>query len=241
VENPLHHFELHVLIPIHLFGFDLSINKAVIMMWIVCGVVFSFFYLAGRKGEMIPAKLQGIAEIIIEFLKDLIRENAGEEGLRYFPFLASFFLFILFSNVLGLVPGAYTSTSLIIVTGTLAVMVYLGSVLIGLRHHGLGYFKVFVPAGVPLPLVPFMIPIEVISQLARPFSLSIRLFANMTAGHVVLSLFLGLVVMTKFYIGWIPLGFTVALYGLELFVSFIQAYIFTLLASVYIGEAIHGH
>ena len=241
MENPLEHFELTPLIPLHLFGLDLSINQAVIMMWIVCGVVFTFFYLAGRKGQMIPTKLQGMAEVTIEFLRDLIRENAGEEGLRYFPFLGSLFLFILLSNLLGLVPGAYTATSQIIVTGALALIVYFASVVIGFIHHGIHYFKVFVPVGVPLPLVPFMVPIEVISQLARPFSLAIRLFANMTAGHMVMGIFFGLVIISKVYIAWIPLGFTVALYGLEIFISFIQAYIFTMLAALYIGEAIHGH
>ncbi len=241
MENPLHHFELTALIPLHLFGFDISINKAVVMMWIVCGVVFAFFYFAGRKAGMIPSKLQGLAEVAIEFIKELIRENAGEEGLRYFPFLGTLFFFILFSNLLGLVPGGYTSTSQLIVTGTLAGVVYLATLVIGFAHHGVGYLKILVPAGLPRPLVPFMIPIEVVGQLARPFSLAVRLFANMTAGHVVLTIFFGLVLMVKFYIGWIPLAFTLPLTILEIGISFIQAYIFTFLATIYIGEAIRGH
>lgn len=241
MKNPLEHFELHPLVSLTLFGIDISINQAVLMMWLVVVVVFAFFWLAGRKAQIIPTKLQGLAEFSIEFLKELIQENAGEKGLRYFPFVGALFFFILFSNLLGLVPGAYTSTSQIMVTGTLAVIVYLASVAIGFAHHGMGYLKVFVPAGVPLLLVPFIVPIEVISQLARPFSLAIRLFANMTAGHVVIAIFLGFVLMTKIYIGWIPLAFTVVFYALEIFISFIQAYIFTLLATVYIGEAIHGH
>ena len=241
MKNPLEHFELTPLIPLYLFGLDLSINQAVVMMWIVCGVVFTFFYLAGRKGQMIPTKLQGIAEVSIEFLKDLIRENAGEDALRFFPFIATLFFFILFSNLLGLIPGAYTSTSQVMVTGTLAVIVYITSVAVGFSYHGIGYLRVFTPPGVPMWLLPFMIPIEFISQIARPFSLAIRLFANMTAGHVVLGIFFGLVITLKFYIGWIPLGFSVALYALEIFISVIQAYIFAFLATIYIGEAIHLH
>lgn len=241
MENPLHHFELTPLIPLHLFGLDISVNKAVLMMWMVCGVVFAFFYFAGRKAGLIPSKLQSIAEVAIESLKDLIRENAGEEGLRFFPFLATLFLFILFSNLLGLIPGAYTSTSQIIVTGAFAVMVYLSSLVVGFMYHGIGFLRVLIPSGVPMWLAPFMIPIELISQLSRPLSLAVRLFANMTAGHVVMSIFFGLVVMFKFYVGWIPLGFSVALYALEIFISFIQAYIFTLLAASYFGEAIRQH
>ncbi len=241
MENPLHHFELTPLIPLHLFGLDLSINQAVVMMWIVCGVVFAFFYLAGRKAQLVPTKLQGVAEVSIEFLRDMIRENAGEEALKFFPFIATLFFFILFSNLLGLIPGAYTATSQVIVTGGFAVLVYLISLVVGFSYHGIGYLKVFVPAGVPVLILPPMILIEMISQIARPFSLAVRLFANMTAGHVVLAIFVGLVISVKFYIGWIPFGFSVGLYALEIFISCVQAYIFTFLAIIYIGESIHLH
>jgi len=241
MENPLEHFELHTLIRLSLFGIDISINEAVIMMWTAVIVVFGLFWFASRGAKLIPGRLQNLAEITIGFLQDMIRENIGEEGLAFLPFLASLFLFLLFCNLLGLVPGAYTATSQVMMTGTIAVMVYLISLCVGFAKHGLGFLKVFVPSGVPLWLLPFIVPIEVISQLARPFSLAIRLFANMTAGHTVLAVIMGFVITLKLYIGWLPLGFSVFISAFEIVIALFQAYVFTLLASIYIGEVIHLH
>jgi F-type H+-transporting ATPase subunit a len=239
--NPLEHFELHELIPISLFGFDISINEAVVMMWIVVFTVFGLFWLASRSMKSVPGRLQSMVEVVIEFIQAMIRDNMGEEGMSFLPFLSCLFLFILFCNLWGLVPGTYTATSQLIVTGTFAVLVYLISLYVGFARHGLGFFHIFVPPGAPGWILPFVVPIEVISQLARPFSLALRLFANMTAGHTILGVLFGFVIILKFYIGWLPLGFSVFILAFELIVALFQAYIFTLLASIYIGEVIHLH
>lgn len=239
--NPLEHFELHRLIPISLFGIDLSINEAVVMMWVVVLTVFGLFWLASRSMKSIPGRLQSMVEVAVDFLRGMIRDNMGEEEMSFLPFLGCLFLFILFSNLWGLVPGAYTVTSQLIVTGTFAVLVYLLSLYVGFARHGLGFFGIFVPPGAPAWILPFVVPIEVISQLARPFSLALRLFANMTAGHTILGVLFGFVIILKFYIGWLPLGFSVFILAFELIVALFQAYIFTLLASIYLGEVIHLH
>jgi len=241
MESPLKHFELHTLFRISLFGIDVSINEAVVMMWVVVLIVFGFFWFASRRMKLVPGRLQSMVEVTVEFLRGMIRDNMGEEGMSFLPFLACLFLFILFSNLLGLVPGAYTITSQLIVSGTLAVLVYLISLCVGIGKHGLGFFRVFVPPGVPLWILPFVVPIEIISQLARPFSLALRLFANMTAGHTILAVLFGFVITLKFYIGWLPLTFSVFIDVFEVIIALFQAYIFTLLASIYLGEVIHLH
>lgn len=239
--NPLEHFELHTLLPLKLFGLDISINQAVVMMWVVCAAVFLFFWVSTRGSRLIPTKLQSVAEIGVEFLRNLILENMGEKGMKLFPFIATLFFFILFSNLLGLIPGAFTVTSQVMVNGVLALAVFALSVVMGLVIHGVHYFTIFVPPGTPVWLMPFMIPIEVFSQFVRPVVLAVRLFANMTAGHTVINVLLGLVLMGGVFLGWMPLGFTVILGGLEILVAFIQAYVFTVLATVYIGDAIKLH
>jgi len=241
LENPLHHFELHSIVPLSLLGLDISINKAVIMMWIACGLIFLLFRVAGSKRALIPGKVQSIVEISVEFLRGITTEFMGEEGEKFLPLIASLFFFILFCNLLGLIPGAYTVTSQVIVTGTFALLVYVISLMVGFSKHGLKFFRILVPSGTPGWLIPLMIPIEVISQLARPVTLALRLFANMTAGHTVLAVLFSLTIALKFYIGWLPFGFSVMVYILELFIAFIQAYIFSVLASVYIGDAIKLH
>jgi F-type H+-transporting ATPase subunit a len=239
--NPLEHFKLHRLILISLFENDLSINEAVLMMWAVVVIVFGIFWLASRRMQLIPGRLQSMAEVTVEFLRGMILDNMGQEGLSFLPFLWSLFLFILFCNLLGLIPGAYTATSQLIVTGTFSVLVYLISLYVGFSRHGLGFFKIFVPPGAPIWILPFVVPIEIISQLARPFSLALRLFANMTAGHTILAVLFGFVITLHFYIGWLPLAFSVFIDAFEVIIALFQAYIFTLLASIYLGEVIHLH
>lgn len=241
MENPLHHFELHPIVHLSLFGLDISINQAVIMMWVVCGLVFLFFYLAARGRQQVPTKIQSLAEMAIEFLRTLVLDNMGEKGLKFLPFIATLFFFILFSNLLGLIPGAYTVTSQIMVTGLFAVVVYFISLVVGFVLHGLKFLSILSPSGTPWWLLPLMIPIEVVSQLARPVTLAVRLFANMTAGHTILNVLFALMLAGGVLVGWLPFGFTVPIYILEVFVAFIQAYIFTVLACVYIGDAIKLH
>lgn len=241
MENPLHHFELHPLIPIHLFGLDLSINQAVVMMWVVVATVSAFFWAAARAPQLVPSRIQSLAEISVEFLRGLIMENMGERGMRFFPFIVTLFFFILFANLLGLIPGTYTVTSQIIVTGVFALVVYVMSLIVGFSIHGMHFLSILVPPGTPGWLLPLMLPIEIISQLARPVTLGVRLFANMTAGHTVLYVLFGLMLAGGALIGWLPFGFTVAVYILEVIVAFIQAFIFTILATVYLGDAIKLH
>ena len=238
--NPLEHFELHPIIDINLFGVDISVNKAVIMMWIICILIPCLFMLAARGRRIIPTRLQSLTEISIEFLRNLVVDNMGKKGLKFFPFIATLFFFILFCNLLGIIPGAYTVTSQVIVTGFFAIVVFIISQIVGFLIHGIGYLKVFVPAGVPKFIIPLIIPIEIVSMMARPLSLAVRLFANMTAGHTILIVLFSLAISLK-YIGVLPFFFTVAFTGLEIFIAFIQAYIFTILTCVYIGEAIEMH
>jgi len=241
LDNPLHPFELHILIPLSLFGLDISINKAVVMMFVVVGVIILFLTKARSSGSLVPTKLQSVAEIIVEFIRGIILDTMGPEGMRYFSLIATLFLFILFCNLLGLIPGTYTVTSQLVVTGVFAIGVYGLSLLIGFKLHGLKFLGILVPPGTPGWLLPLMIPIEIISQLARPLSLSVRLFANMTAGHTVLAVLFGLGMTSPLWVSWMPMGFTVVVYGLELAIACIQAYIFTILTCVYIGDVVKLH
>ncbi|TFG61516.1 MAG: F0F1 ATP synthase subunit A [Nitrospirales bacterium] len=241
MEDPLHSFELHTFIPLSLFGLDISVNKAVLMMWIVVGVASLFLFKAGAAKSLVPSKLQSMAELLVEFIRGIIQDTMGSSGMRYFPLISALFLFILFCNLLGLIPGSYTVTSQIVATGVFAIGVYALSLVIGFQLHGAKFLGILVPPGTPGWLLPLMIPIELISQLARPISLAVRLFANMTAGHVILGVLFGLTIAGGLLIGWLPFSFTVVLYGLEVGIAFIQAYIFTVLTCVYIGDAIHLH
>ena len=243
MENPLHHFELHPLIHLSLMGFDISINKAVIAMWVGLVAVFGLFMLVVKSGvRIIPGKLQITAEIALEFIRDMVEEFIGkEEAHKYFPFIATLFFFILACNLIGMIPGSYTITSQLVVTGVFAISIFILTLFIGFVKHGFHFLGILVPPGVPKIMIPIMIPIEIISMIARPVSLSVRLFANMTAGHTILYVLFGLAMSTPLMIGWLPFGFTVAINGLEIAIAFIQAYIFTILTCVYIGDVIHIH
>lgn len=210
-------------------------------MWLVVGVGAMFLLKAGAAKSLVPSKLQSVAELLVDFIRGIIQDTMGPSGMRYFPFISSLFVFILFSNLLGLIPGSYTITSQIIVTGVFAIAVYGLSLVIGFQVHGTKFLSILVPPGTPGWLLPLMIPIEIISQIARPISLAVRLFANMTAGHVILGVLFGLTIGGGLLIGWLPFSFTIALYGLEVGIAFIQAYIFVVLSCVYIGDAIHLH
>jgi F-type H+-transporting ATPase subunit a len=243
MDNPLHPFELHQIIPISLFGLDISINKAVLMMWVVVALVAGLFLAAAGARGLVPTKLQSLAEIFVDFIRGMILETMGQAGMRFFPLIATLFVFILFCNLLGLIPGTYTVTSQIVVTGAFALAVYGLSLALGFAMHGVKFLGILVPPGTPGWLLPLMVPIELISQLARPISLAVRLFANMTAGHTILGVLFGLALGGGLLIGWLPFAFTIAMNGLEVGIAFIQAYIFTILSCVYLGDAItlHGH
>ena len=240
-ESPLHPFELHEWIPISLGGVDISVNKAVVMMWIVVSLAAVFMVIAGSARKLVPGKLQSVAELMVDFIRSMILDTMGKEGMRFFPLIATLFLFILFCNLLGLIPGSYTVTSQIIVTAVFSCVVYGISLIMGFLIHGIKFLGILIPPGTPGWLLPLMIPIELMSQLARPISLAVRLFANMTAGHVILGVLFGMAISGGLLIGWLPFAFTVAIYGLEVGIAFIQAYIFTILTCVYIGDAFHLH
>ncbi|MZG30181.1 MAG: F0F1 ATP synthase subunit A [Nitrospinae bacterium] len=243
MESPLHHFEVHNIIPIHIGGLDLSISNAVVAMWVGLAVIAGSFMLVVNRGvSPIPGKLQSILEIALEFIRDLVFEFIGEEeGRKYVPFIASLFLFILACNLIGLIPGSYTITSQLAVTGAFAIGIFILTLIIGFSKHGAHFLGILVPPGVPKIMVPLMVPIEIISMLARPISLAVRLFANMTAGHTVLAVLFGLAMTGPLWLGWLPFGFTIIINGLEIAIAFIQAYIFTTLTCVYIGDVIKLH
>jgi F-type H+-transporting ATPase subunit a len=241
-ESPLHPFELHNFIPVQFGGLDISINKAVIMMWVVVGVVSILMIMASSARQLVPGKLQSLGEMLVDFVRGIILDTMGKEGMKFFPLIATLFLFILFCNLLGLIPGTYTVTSQIVVTAVFAITVYVLSILMGLLIHGVKFIPgILVPPGTPWWLIPLMVPIELVSQIARPVSLAVRLFANMTAGHTILGVLFGLAIGGGLLIGWLPFAFTIAMNGLEVGIAFIQAYIFTVLTCVYLGDAFHLH
>jgi F-type H+-transporting ATPase subunit a len=233
-DNPLHHFELHPIGHLSLMGFDISLNKAL-------ASVFGLFMLVKTKGlRLVPGKMQSIAEMLVLFLRGLVDDFIGKEERKFFPFVAALFFFILSCNMIGLIPGSYTITSQLVVTGTFAIFIFMMTLFIGFGRHGLHFLGILVPAGIPKILIPMMVVIEIISMLARPFSLAVRLFANMTAGHTILAVLFGMALSLP-WIGILPFGFTIAINGLELMVAFIQAYIFTTLTCFYIGDVIKMH
>ncbi|MEK6783943.1 MAG: F0F1 ATP synthase subunit A [Nitrospirota bacterium] len=240
-ESPLHQFELQRWVQISIGGLDLSINKAVVFMWVVIAVAAVLMVMAGSSRKLVPGKLQSLAEMMVDFIRTMIMETMGKDGMRFFPLVATLFVFILFSNYIGLIPGAYTVTSQIIVTAAFSFLVYGISLVVGFSLHGVKFLGILIPPGTPGWLVPLMVPIEIISQIARPISLAVRLFANMTAGHVMLAVLFGLTISGGVLIGWLPFVFTVAIYLLEFGIAFIQAYIFTILTCVYLGDAFHLH
>ncbi|MBF0214574.1 MAG: F0F1 ATP synthase subunit A [Magnetococcales bacterium] len=239
--DPLHHFQVVNYIKIAPFGFDISISNSVVWMWIVVGVVYGLFRLAMRHPTLVPGRLQSVAEAGYLFVETMINEIIGHEGKKFFPIIFTLFFFVLFCNWTGLIPGSFTVTSQLIVTGTLALCIFAFSIFLGAYHHGWKFLGFFVPHGLPPALLPLMVPIEIISFLARPISLSVRLFANMTAGHTVLGVLFFFTATMAWFGAWLPFGFTVVFTGMEIFIGFIQAYIFTILTCVYINDSLHMH
>lgn len=246
--TPLDQFKIQELIDFNLGGYDVSFtNSSLFMLLAIVAATFLFTF-GMRKREVVPGRLQSIAEVIYEFVSGIVKENMGQKGRKYFPFIFTLFTFILFINMLGMLPFSFTSTSHIAVTFTLALIVFISVLIIGFAKHGLGFFKLFVPSGLPPLLVPPIALVEFVSFLARPLSLSVRLAAAMTAGHILLKVFASFILMLWGieYIGpalgvLLPIPVIVGLIGLEIFVSFLQAYIFALLASIYLHEAIELH
>lgn len=219
---------------------DLSYTNSALFMTIALVLASSFLLLATRRGALVPGRWQSVAEISYEFVANMIRDNVGQEGRKYFPFIFTLFMFVLFGNMLGMVPYSFTFTSQIVVTFALATVVFVGVTIIGFKKHGLHFLSFLMPAGVPMFMAPLIIPIEILSYFTRPVSLSLRLFANMTAGHTMMKVFAGFVVLLGVF-GVVPLALVAALTGLELIIAFLQAYVFTILTCVYLNDALHLH
>jgi len=241
--DPLHQFEIYKIYDINLFGFDISITNSTMFMLVTVGIVMLLLHFGIMKHYRFnkPTKLEVVSELTFNFVNNLIIENCGPQARRYLPIIMSLFMLIIVGNLLGMVPYAFTFTSHIIVTFAMATLVFTMVTIIGFMHHGFKYLKIFLPDGAPLFLAPILIPIELISYLSRPISLSMRLFANMMAGHIVLKIFAGFVVSFGVIGGVLPLSMTVVLTFFEVFVALIQAYIFSILTCVYLNDALHLH
>jgi len=240
VANPIAQFEIKPLIPINIGGVDASLTNSGVFMVLTVMTVALFLVMGMRNRALIPGRWQSMVELSYEFIAGLLRDNVGSEGRKYFPFVFSLFMFIFFANLLGLMPYAFTFTSHIIVTFVLAMIVFIGVTIIGFARHGAHFLSFFVPSGVPSVVLILMVPIEIISYLSRPISLSVRLFANMTAGHILMKVFAGFIIPLG-VLGIAPFVVDVALVGFELLVAFLQAYVFAVLTCLYLNDAIHLH
>ncbi len=239
--SPLSQFEVSTIIPMPpLAGYNIDFTNSALFMCLAVVFVFAFMFFGMRRRALVPGRWQCAAEMTYEMVAGIVKDTVGQEGKQYFPLIFSLFMFVLFCNLLGMVPYSFTVTSHIIVTFALALFVFLTVTLIGFVRHGLHFLHLFVPAGVPLWLAPLLIPIEIISYLARPITLSIRLAANMTAGHILLKVVAGFVSMLGLF-GVVPLLLLVGLIGFEFFIALLQAYIFTILTCVYLHDAVHMH
>jgi F-type H+-transporting ATPase subunit a len=245
--HPLDQFKIEPLIPIHIGGVDASFTNSALLMVITVAVASIVVIWGSRGRALVPTRLQSLAEISYEFIAGMIDDNVGHEGRAYFPFVFSLFMFIFFGNLLGLIPYGYTFTGQIVVTFAMAAVVFIGVTIIGIAKHGWHFLSFFVPHGVPFVLLLLLVPIELLSYIIRPFTLSIRLFANMMAGHTMLAIFAGFIAPLLLAAGAIkafavvPLGVDILLIFLELLVAALQAYVFTILTCLYLRDAIHLH
>ena len=241
IENPLHQFTVDRLIPIHIGGVDASYTNGALLMTIAVVLATAFIVLSTRGAALVPGRWQSVTEMFYEFVADeMIDKNAGHGARPYLPFVFSLFLFVLFGNLLGLIPYSFVYTGQIIITFALAITVFIGVTIIGIVRHGFRFLTLFVPHGVPKVLLLLLVPIELLSYCIRPFTLSIRLFANMLAGHTMLVIFAGFVTALGIA-GVLPLAVDVALELLELLVAVLQAYVFAILTCLYLADALHLH
>ena len=240
--NPMTQFEVYRIGPeIKVGAFDISFTNASLFMVSKFTCNFNNFNLGSKKNSILPNKLQLLAELSYTFVSKMISDTAGSKARPYFAFIFSLFMFVLFCNMFGMIPYTFTVTSHIIVTFMLASFIFIGVTVIGFMKHGFGYLKLFVPSGVPVVFLPLIVVIEIISYLSRPISLSVRLFANMMAGHTMMKVFGGFVISLGIVGGWLPLSFSVALTGLEILVAFLQAYVFAILTCIYLNDALNLH
>jgi F-type H+-transporting ATPase subunit a len=247
--DPIHQFQIHNWLPLFNLGrHEISFTNSALYMFVIVGLVSLFLIGATSRRAVVPGRLQSIAEMSYEFVADTIRSSAGTEGMKFFPFVFTLFMFVLFANLIGLIPYSFTVTSQLIITVTLALLVFFVVVGYGFWRNGLHFLNLFVPKGVPKLILPAIVAIEVLSFVSRPVSHSVRLFANMLAGHITLQVFAGFVIMLGsagilgLFGATLPFILVVLLTALELLVAFLQAYVFAILTCIYLNDAIHpGH
>ena len=240
-QSPLAQFEIKTLVPIEMFGVNASFTNSSLFM-VLTVITVSLFLIGGmRRSAMIPGRWQSMAELSYVFIANMVKDNVGSEGRPYFPFIFTIFMFILVGNFWGMMPYSFTFTSHIAVTFAMAFFVFIGVTIIAIAKHKLHFLTFFMPPGVPMVMAPLLIPIEIISYLSRPISLSVRLFANMLAGHTLLKVFAGFIISLGVAAGWLPFVFVVALTGLEFVIAFLQAFVFAILTCLYLNDALHLH
>ncbi len=248
--NPIEQFEIHEYFPvIKIAGHQIAFTDSAIFMLLALALTAALMLGATAGRRLIPTRLQSVAELLYEFVAGMIRSTAGEQGLKFFPLVFSIFMFVLITNLIGLVPLSFSVTSQIIVTASLALLVFFTVIIHGFWQHGLHFLKLFAPSGVPIYILPMIVVIEILSFLTRPVSHSLRLFANILAGHVTLYLvgsFAAMMIAAFGVVGWLgamlPLAFAVALFALELLVALLQAYVFAILTCIYLNDSLHpGH
>ncbi|WP_341764412.1 F0F1 ATP synthase subunit A [Candidatus Tisiphia endosymbiont of Beris chalybata] len=239
--NPLEQFTIKKLIVIKLFGLDISFTNSSGYMVAAAVLALSYLYLALKKQEIIPSRLQISAEMVYIMITDMLEQNVGEKGRRFIPLIFTLFIFILLCNLLGMFPYSFTVTSHILITFALATIIFLLITIVGFITHGLHFLSLFLPKNIPLWLAPLMIILELFAYLAKPISLSLRLAANMMAGHILLKVIAGFAVSLIIFLKFLPIPLIIALIGFEIFIAILQAYIFTILSCVYLNDALNLH
>lgn len=247
IASPLEQFEIIAIVPLSFLGLNFSITNSTLFLFISCFLSLIWISLSFYKNTFVPTNWQLLKESIYEVTSDIVQDNLGKKGESYFPFVFSLHLILLFCNLIGMIPYSFTVTSHISFTFGLALSIFIGINIIGIQTHGINFFSLFLPRGVPLPIVPLLITIEFLSYIVKVFTLSIRLFANMTSGHTLLKIIAGFAwtmlsaggLLAIFHL--IPLGLLVALIGLELAIAGLQAYVFTLLTCIYLNDVLDLH
>ncbi|MCQ2741572.1 MAG: F0F1 ATP synthase subunit A [Alphaproteobacteria bacterium] len=240
MSNPMEQFEIKPIIPLHVGGVDISFTNSSLFMILAVLLSTLVFGLCLRKRTLVPGLAQSVPEGLYEFVSGLLKENVGAEGLKYFPFIFTVFVFVMFGNVLGLFPYAFTFTSHLTAVGSLSLIALAFNIFIGIKKKKIGWLRTFLPKGIPFALAPLIVPIEMISFLSKPFSLTVRLVANMTVGHIMLKIIAGFIVGLG-ALGVVPMLFDAAIICFEIFISLLQAFIYTVLSCIYLGDAIHEH
>jgi len=240
LSNPMEQFEVKSIVPINVAGHDISYTNSSMFMTLTVVICVCLFMFCLRKRTIVPGKAQAFAEMVYDFVYSLVKDNIGPEGLKYFSFIFSIFLFVAFGNVLGLFPYAFTFTSHVAAVGALSLLGLLFNMAVGIKKKKWGYIRTIMPNGIPWVLAPLVMPIETISLLSKPFSLTVRLVANMTVGHIMLKVMAGFIVALG-ALGIVPLLFDACIIVFELFIALLQAFIYTILCCIYLGDAIHSH